>query len=259
MEIDYDVAYVYDGTLEGLLSAVFLAYARKQSPIDIVDESAFVPRLGQDTVHVETDMGHAQRVRSGIVRACGQVVFDAVVLVAASDDPAKGAATLRFIRYAMARGRRALDDLAHPDVVDFAAINRFVSNERHQWQQFMRFSKVEGGVYVARCNPKANVVPLLMDWFSMRFNTQPFLIYDEVHNVAGVSYQGQWRLVRTDGLTVPPPVAEDALIQQAWCTFYDTVAVEARYNPELRRTHMPKRMWKNIVEVQDKIETGLAK
>lgn len=253
MEIDHDVAYVYDGTLEGLLSAVFLAYARKQNPVDVADEAVFAPRLGQEVVHVETNMSHAQRVRAGIVRTCGRTVFDAVTLVCASDDVRKGAAVLSFIRYAMKRGRRALDDVAHPDATLFAALNRSVSNERHQWQQFLRFSKVEGGVYVARCNPKANVVPLLMDWFAMRFNTQPFLIYDEVHDIAGVSYQGQWRMVRTDALAVPPPVAEDAFVQEAWRTFYRTIAVEARYNPELRRTNMPKRMWKNIVEVQDRL------
>ena len=40
-------------------------------------------------------------------------------------------------------------------------------------------------------------------------------------------------------------------MQQAWKRFYDTGAVEARYNPELRRQFMPKRFWKNITEMQE--------
>ena len=40
-------------------------------------------------------------------------------------------------------------------------------------------------------------------------------------------------------------------MQQAWKRFYDTVAVEARYTPELRRPLMPKRFWKNITEMQE--------
>ena len=42
-------------------------------------------------------------------------------------------------------------------------------------------------------------------------------------------------------------------MQAAWKRFYDVVAVEARYNPELRRQFMPKRLWKNIVEMHERI------
>ena len=49
------VAYVHDGTLEGLLSAVFLAYERHEDPEDIVPEALYEPRLGQH--HIER-LGH---------------------------------------------------------------------------------------------------------------------------------------------------------------------------------------------------------
>ena len=245
------LAYTYDGSLEGLLSAVFLAYERKEDPADIVSRDAWRPRIGQEEVRVQTDEDRAERVRAGLVRACGSEAFEALKGVYLSDEEGKGAAILRFVRYAMKRGASALNDLLHPDVADFVRINKAVYNERHLWQQFMRFSQVEGGVYVARCNPNANVVPLLMDWFSARFNTQPFVIYDEVHGLAGVSHEGEWRLVKTDSFHMPPPTQDDALFQEAWKTFYDAVAVESRYNPELRRQFMPKRLWKNIQEVKD--------
>ena len=40
-------------------------------------------------------------------------------------------------------------------------------------------------------------------------------------------------------------------MQRAWKRFYRAVAVESRYNPELRRQFMPKRLWKNITEMQE--------
>lgn len=36
----------------------------------------------------------------------------------------------------------------------------------------------------------------------------------------------------------------------AWCRFYRALSVNCRYNPELRRQLMPKRLWKNITEVK---------
>lgn len=245
------LAYVYDGSLEGLLSAVFLAYQRKECPIDVVPAALYIPRLGQEAVDVQTDMQKALRVRKGIERVCDAETFRQVAEASLSDEPDKGAAVLAFIRYAMRRGGRARFDKAAPEVARFAEIVRSVQNERHLWQQFMRFSKTEGGVYVAVCNPKASVVPLLMDWFSARFNVQPFIVYDEVHRVAGVSRDGSWSLVKADNFTPPPAATDDALYEQAWKTFYDAVAIDTRYNPELRMHFMPKRLWKNIVEMKD--------
>ena len=42
-----EVAYAYDGSLEGLLSAVFAAYERRERPTDVAPEERLQPRLGQ--------------------------------------------------------------------------------------------------------------------------------------------------------------------------------------------------------------------
>ncbi|HIW76926.1 MAG TPA: TIGR03915 family putative DNA repair protein [Candidatus Gordonibacter avicola] len=287
-----DVAYVHDGSLEGLLSAVFEAYARHEDPQDIVRDGQLQPRLGQTVRFIETDMERALRVQRGVKRAGGHGAYDAVVRASLSDDPEAGTIVYRFIRYAMAanrphdctgcRKRRScagpvdsggpasvgctgkasgsvLGDLAHPAVAPLHRLVRAVGNERHRMIQFLRFEHLENGVWLARCNPSASVVPLLMDYFSARFNIQPFIIYDEVHNLAGVYEGREWYLVRTDQLNVPDRAADEQLMQAAWKRFYRTVAVEARYNPELRRQFMPKRLWKNIVEMHEDLpDTDLA-
>lgn len=252
-----DVAYGYDGTLEGLLSAVFEAYARREDPQDVAPASVLQPRLGQTVRIVETDEERAVRVRRGLRSRCGDAVYDAVKHASLSDQPDAGTVVYRFIRYAMAQNRpgrarrRVLNDLAHPAVQPLHRLERSVLNERHRMLQFLRFEHLENGVWFARCNPAASVIPLLMDWFSGRFNTQPFIIFDEAHNVAGV-YEGRdWYLVETEHVDLPDRASEERLMQQAWKRFYDTVAVEARYNPELRRQFMPKRFWKNLTEMQE--------
>lgn len=39
----------------------------------------------------------------------------------------------------------------------------------------------------------------------------------------------------------------------AWKRFYDAVSIKDRYNPELQRSFMPKRLWGNITEMQERI------
>lgn len=250
-EPDPSLAFVYDGTLEGLLCAVFATYARKQVPLDIVAADDAQLRLGQEVHTVAKSPLIAERVRAGIVRICGSETYAAVRAASLSDEADKGIVITRFMRHSMAAKRSTLDQLSHPQVEPFIRIHRSVLNERHRMMQFLRFQELEGGFWFARCSPQANVVPLLMDWFAERFNVQPFVIYDEAHSLAGV-YQGHgWFLVETDALDLPDPTADERAMAQAWRRFYETASIEARLNPELRRSFMPKRLWKHITELAD--------
>lgn len=249
------VAYVYDGSTEGLLSAVFEAYARHEHPQDVLREGLVQPRLDQSLRFVATDVDRALRVRAGIERSCGAREAEAVVHASLSDDAGAPAAVLRFVRYALPPRPQpprphTLRETAHPAVAELLSLERSVMNEREHLMQFLRFEHLQGDVWFARCSPKANVVPLLMGWFSARFNTQPFVIFDEAHDLAGV-YEGRgWRLVRTTGVELPCKADDEELMSAAWRRFYEVVSVEARYNPELRRQLMPKRFWANLTEMQ---------
>lgn len=276
-----NVAYLYDGSVEGLLTAVFLTYAHKERPIDICPAAHHQPRLGQEVREITTDFALATRVQRGICRQAGYEAFNVVKIAALADDPTTGMAVYRFIRYCMdarnaadfkqnAKGEAlrtqrfdqagcgpallkgsAVSSILHPAVEPVLKLERFVQNERHHILEFLRFEELEGGLWCARCEPKASVVPLVMDWFAARFNIQPFVIYDKGHHLAGVYEGADWHLVKTDTFTPPPCSANELKMQDAWKRFYNTLAVEARYNPELRRQFMPKRFWKNITEVKD--------
>ena len=61
-----DVAYVHDGTIEGLLTAVFQSYANREVPLDVITADNLQLRLGQSVRFIETDFELAQRVKRGI-------------------------------------------------------------------------------------------------------------------------------------------------------------------------------------------------
>lgn len=251
------VAYLHDGTLEGLLSAVFLSYERHEDPEDIVCGERYEPRIGQSHLVVETDFSRAERVRRGVERAVGKRAFTAIVRASTCDDADVGRAVLAFVRYCMARpesakSRPVLDELANPAVSDLRKFEKHAVNEAEKMRQFVRFAHLENGVWFSRVNPNASVVPLVMGYFSDRLNDQPFVIYDEAHGIAGV-YDGQgWQLVRGHVPDLPHETEHEALMQQAWKRFYDALSVEARYNPELRRHFMPVRLWRNLPELSKK-------
>ncbi len=268
-----DVAYIFDGTLEGLMSAVFCAYTHRCVPHDILRSGNVQIRLEQDVVHVETNMDAALRVRNGICRQLGAGVWRAIVQAAASDDPDMGTKVFRFIHFALDspyacrckgcprkrscntpcsthRGN-VLDEWSNPEVVPLLELQRQVIGESERMRQFIRFEHTTDGFWFARCNPNASVIPLIMGHFAARFNSHRFVIYDEVHHLAGICANGSWQLVSTDRITPPPQAADEAEMQDAWKRFYHVLSVECRYNPELRRHFMPKRLWGNITELAE--------
>lgn len=285
-ELYSEIAYAYDGSLEGLLTAIFASYERRERPTDVEPEGRLQPRLGQRVAVIETDAAKAERVLSGVRRQCGWQAELALKRAACSDEPGASTAAYRFVRYATdeqkrrrcehcrkrgaCKGRggmgpcpkqrgRAFSDITHPAVEQLFRISRSISQECEHMRQFARFQHLRGegtDLWFARVNPKGAVVPLVMAHFVERMNDAPFIIYDEVHQMAGVYDGGDWYLVSTRNggdleRALPAAGADEALFAQAWRTFYRSVAIDARYNPELRRHFMPKRFWKNLTELRD--------
>ena len=252
------LAYAYDGTLEGLFTAIFRAYEKHEEPTDFVTTKDLQPRLGQYVCEIETEHELSKRVAEGIVRVAGNDAYNLVKIVGLSCTPNCGTLVYRFVRYAMKTGHAWEKDVMHPCVEPMLAIKRAMATEKERLIQFMRFEELEGDLWFAKCNPKANMIPFVMDFFSARFNTQRFIIYDEVHHIAGV-HEGRgmksWYLVPTEGTgfpkNLPTRTNNEQLMRRAWKTFYDSIAVESRYNPELRVHWMPKRFWKNLTEMQE--------
>lgn len=254
-------AYLYDGTPEGLLCAVFETYVHHEIPDDIATPDTFQPRLDQFIRTIETDLARADRTRKGIIKKAGYDTFLHVLRASLSDDLKAPLTVCKFIRHTMrseSNTYHALDDIMHPDVAELYRIHRLVMNERHHYLEFLRFEELEGHVWFAACSPRAKIVPLVMDWFIERFNVQPFIIYDDVHHEAGI-YNGDphWQLVQSDTITIPDKTAHEKEMQHAWKRFYDTLANEARYNPELRQQLLPKRFWNHMPEFSEQLPSSL--
>jgi hypothetical protein len=140
--------------------------------------------------------------------------------------------------------------VAHPAVARFEAILNYVANECEKARQFVRFAELEGGLYFSVFKPRANVIPLVMGHFAARFNVQPFIIHDPVHDIAGVYDLRRWWLVQaSEALKLPPQTARETQCQDLWRTFFKSVAIEQRANPTCQRNFMPKRFWGELTEM----------
>lgn len=240
--------YLYDGCFEGFLTAVFEAYARKEDPDRIIEEERLQYGFEQREFLVVTDGEKARRVERGITQKIGHPAYRTLWTAFLSGDPEKAGVLYRYLRAGFAMGRRIYTSLAHPDVLAMQSLYGPLSREVQKLTGFVRFSRMENGVYYGRIAPENSVVPLLMPHFADRFSDQPFLLHDPVHALAGVYGGGEWYLVETQGLSLPEFAGDEIYFRRMWKRFYESVAVMERLNPKYQRGNMPKRYWKSMVE-----------
>ena len=58
-------------------------------------------------------------------------------------------------------------------------------------------------------------------------------------------------IISLDGFEQPQAGDEELYFRALWKHFYDTVAIEARYNPKCRMSFMPKRYWNQLPEMDE--------
>ena len=255
--------YVFDNTLDGLLTAVFDSFFLHQQPDFLLAEGEQLP-LFADTPHtVVTDNEKAERVWKGLEKHLSKDGLHMITISWLSEERTLNQPLFNFIckvfRQPTCSGieRNASD----PDVLEVRNTCRRVLHEQLRMKQFIRFQKAKDGTYLAVVSPDHNVLPLIIDHFRDRFNDQPWLIYD-AHRHYGYYYDGKAAPIRItfeNEASVPFNLAngkmdadvlsnDDALFQQLWRTYFKAICIKERMNPKKQLSDMPRRYWKYMTE-----------
>jgi len=78
------------------------------------------------------------------------------------------------------------------------------------------------------------------------------MIYDKTHSMALIYQSQNVELMVVNELTLPEVDGTEVEYRRLWKQFYQTIAIEARFNPRCRMTLMPKRYWGQMPEFDEK-------
>lgn len=243
------VCYTYDGTFNGFLTCVYESFVHKESPACFS-----APGDAQVSLYpersVSTDPAHAKRVMASLPKRLSP---DGAVLVThafLTCLPERERRIYDFISYGYETGPRVIRDLTDDRVLILNRAVQHLRAEAHLLKGFVRFSEQEG-VLIAEIEPKNRVLPLLRPHFCTRYPGERFLIHDRAHREALFYQPRQWALVPLDELRLNAPDGAERNYRALWRRFYEKIAIEGRYNPKCRMTHMPKRYWNTMTEFQE--------
>ena len=247
------VVYLYDGSYEGLLSCVFESFARKENPIEIsvqdTIQTSFYPIR-----NIATDLSKAERVKKGICTKMSKEAYELVQLGYFTCHPQKEKLILEFIRIGMQCGRKVLSMLTDDTVHCLFKAVKHLTGESHQLKGFVRFSVYER-IMAAVIEPKNFVLPLLAPHFCDRYANDAFMIYDKTHLSMLFYKPYEFAIVPVEDYCEPDADEEELFYRRLWKNYYDSIAIESRYNPRCRMSHMQKRYWTHLTEMNPCLST----
>ncbi len=253
--------YVFDNTLDGLLTAVFDAFALKEQPEQLLTEGDALPLFCNHIYRVATDVEKARRVWVGLEKRLSREALRLIAVSWLSELRELNQPLFNYICKVFRQGDIGRN-FADPDVLAVTNIARRVLHEQLRMKQFIRFQKAKDGTYLAVVSPDHNVLPLITDHFQDRFNDQPWLIYDAKRHY-GFYYDGENVIHVTfeDESAVPFDLSNgkldaavlsenDKLFQDLWRTYFKAICIRERMNPRKQLNDMPRRYWKYMTEKQ---------
>lgn len=253
------IVYRFDGSFDGLLTAVFDSFASKESPDMLLAPCGEQP-LFCDLVHeVVTDIGKGSRVWRKLGKVISSGARTALATSFLTDNPDFPLVALRYISRAVVSARSIETDFSDPSVLAVLKEARRVRGEAHRLLQFVRFQKAVDGTYFSMVEPIFDVLPFAVRHFADRFSDQAFIIYDRSRDY-GYHYDGR-ELSRitlssdsyhmsTGRLSDSMMDPHEKLYQELWRTYVRSIAIAERTNPRKQRQDMPVRFWKYLTEMQ---------
>jgi probable DNA metabolism protein len=241
-----------DGTFEGLLSALFEAYARKADSAQIRSRAQHRPGLFEESVLIAADSEKAERVWKGLKRHLGSDHRAWLYPAFVTGEPGVENLIYRFIRAAIPSKAKPVDSGSPAVHLAIERLSQKALREAHRMKGLVRFSRMENELYMALINPRYDVLPLIRRHFEKRYADQRWVIFDAVRNYGLFFDTEKTSEVRAGAGLLPSGTGEgdtaDETCRQLWKTYFAAADIAERHNPKLHLRCLPRRYWRYLPE-----------
>ncbi|KEZ92674.1 TIGR03915 family putative DNA repair protein [Nonlabens ulvanivorans] len=260
---------LYDGSLNGLLTTIFIIYDHKiKSPI-ISKASKTQKNLFDGMEVITTDIDKAKRVWNRFESLCNYRDSHQVYCAFLSEINGIENTIYEYIKSTFQKQKTPSGDFTNPSVLKIAQAAKMVGREKHRMEAFVRFHLIDEKTYYANIEPDFNVLPLITKHFKNRYADQNWVIYDLSRNY-GISYdqnivqevyidfktpKGQRGILNTTATSNKNNIELTTGFQEKennyrdlWNQYFQSTNIKSRKNLKLHVQHVPKRYWKYLSE-----------
>lgn len=259
---------IYDGSFNGLLTAVFTIYDHKIK-LPII-EPAFRAQqaIFGNTEKIETAPDKAQRVWKRFIAIVGKRDAHQVYKAFLSEIVGMENAIYDYLKMSFDRGNSPSGNYANATVLKISQASKMVGREKHRMEAFVRFHLIDNDLYYANIEPDFNLLPLISKHFKNRYADQRWIIYDlkrdygihyNLEKVLEVSIEFEMPMGKR-GIMNTSPSNKAGLMdgsrfreseinyKDLWNQYFKSTNITSRKNMKLHVQHVPKRYWKYLSE-----------
>jgi len=238
--------YLYDGSFEGLLTAVYYSYYQEKAD-GIYPQDNYQFNLITCAKSVATDPELASKVYDAAENKISPTALQRVYYVYLSSHPSKENIILNYLRLGFRIGQKIDSYHTHPDVLPVMETYRKVSFEAHRFFGLLRFTDTGNYLY-AEFEPDHNILILLADHFADRLANEFFIIHDKKRHLAVVYNQKEWLLTDFPEKIEIPVTEAETFYRELWTKYFEEIGIKSRANKKLQAHFAPQRYRKNLVE-----------
>lgn len=247
------LTYLYDGSFEGLLTAIYEARYRNENPAEIISKTKFTLNLFSSPVDIATDTLKAEKVLTAVQEKISRQALHHIYYVFLADTRESGMLVYNYLNLGWHKGETLDLYLSDNRVLRVHELARKVGIEKHRLLGLIRFRDVGNEIFYAPIQPDHNIVGLLAPHFVKRLACQRWIIHDITRSLAAVYNKEEWDIIDFS-LPKSYPLAPDEEItyQTLWKSYFVNISITERTNLRLQKSFMPQRYWKWLVEKQAK-------
>jgi len=251
---------IYDGSFNGFLTAVFVAFEEKIQVAEIQKNSVSQNGLFSDTETIFTNIEKAKRVWNGVHGKSSSAIKN-IYFAYMSESKNVELLLYRYIRKLFASEKSIHSDYSDGIVLKISQLAKSVGREKHRMEAFVRFQLTKDDIYFANIEPDFDVLPLISKHFRSRYADQQWIIYDlkrkyglyyDLERVEIISLDLQEvysnSIKRSSAFGV-----QEYDYQDLWNNYFKSTNIKSRINKKLHTQHVPKRYWKYLSEKKEAV------
>ena len=241
--------YIYDGSFSNLISVIVELIKIKTIPFDIKKNSSLSIFDEEVLLNIKSDKENIEQLKKMVSKN----IMLSVYYVYLSSNDNKEMIIYNFIKEGLKYHNKVYFYRKIDCVNDVIRIEQYVRKEAHKLKGFLRFKEMKNGFFYASFSSTNNVIGILANHFKNRLSAEYWVIKDEKRNIYALYNKNKViYLTEEDIVKLNLDFSSNELFfEDLWKTFFKTIAIKERKNLRCQRNFMPKKYWKNILEMEE--------
>ena len=245
--------YIYDGGFISFIALVVELFKNKIIPDDIKLYNSYDKSLFDTEIFIKVD-NEKENIKLIKTKLSKQALYG-IYNVFLSSNKNKEMIIYKFLISYFKYGNKVFNMRRIDSVNELINISKYVRGEAHKLKGFLRFKKMKNNFYYAEVSPINNVIGILSLHFSRRLKEDNWIIKDTERGIYAIyDKKNIYYLTSEEVIELNLDITEDEeFFEDLWKTFHKTIGIKERENRRCQQNFMPKRYWKNMLEMEDEL------